>query len=382
MRFIHTADWHLGRQFHNVSLIEDQRHVLAQIAALAVEAGVDALVVAGDVFDRAVPSPEAVALLDEFLAETVLWHGVPVVMIAGNHDSGRRLGFASRLLSQAGLHVYGRCSDPPALLVLADAHGPVYFAALPYAEPALVREATGEAGLHNHHEAMMRLAAAVRARIPAGERSVCVAHCFVAGGAESESERPLSVGGTGAVSPECFAGFDYAALGHLHCPQPVGERIHYSGSILKYSFSEIPHAKSVQVVELGAEGALAIERVPLAPLRDLRLLEGRLADLLAGPAEGENPRDFLLVRLSDAGALLDPMGRLRELYPNVLHLERPALERAAAGALNAPRAGMSDRALFATFFEQVTGAPLSGEQDVALVEVLESLAGERREAAP
>ncbi len=381
MRFIHTADWHLGRQFHNVSLIEDQRHVLEQLVALATEAEAEALIIAGDVFDRAVPSPEAVVLLDEFLAETVLHLGIPVLMIAGNHDSGRRLAFASGLLSRAGLHVFGRYDGPPRAVTLSDRHGPVHFVSLPYAEPALLREASGQAELHSHQQAMAWLGEAARAAIPAGERSVCIAHCFVAGGAESESERPLSVGGSAAVSAECFAGFSYTALGHLHRPQAVGERIHYSGSLLKYSFSEIPHAKSVQLVELGPDASLDIQRVPLRPRRDLRLIEGLLAELLEGPPPGENPEDFLLVRLTDAGALLDPMGRLRELYPNVLHLERPALERAAAASLRAPRAGMADRELFAAFFEQVTGEALSAEQQDALRELLEAMARERREAA-
>jgi DNA repair protein SbcD/Mre11 len=349
--------------------------------ALATETDVEALIIAGDVFDRAVPSPEAVVLLDEFLAETVLQLGIPVLMIAGNHDSGRRLAFASGLLSRAGLHVFGGYDGPPRAVTLSDRYGPVHFVALPYAEPALLREASGQAELHSHQQAMAWLGEAARAAIPAGERSVCIAHCFVAGGAESESERPLSVGGSAAVSAECFAGFSYTALGHLHRPQAVGERIHYSGSLLKYSFSEIPHAKSVQLVELGPDASLDIQRVPLQPRRDLRLIEGLLAELLEGPPPGENPEDFLLVRLTDTGALLDPMGRLRELYPNVLHLERPALERAAAATLRAPRAGMADRELFAAFFEQVTGEALSAEQQDALRELLEAMARERREAA-
>lgn len=381
MRFIHTADWHLGRQFHNVSLIEDQRHALRQLMALAADAEADAFIIAGDVFDRAVPSPDAVELLDECLGELTLRHGIPVIMIAGNHDSPRRLDFASGLLAQAGLHVYGRYTAAPRPLVLPDQFGPVHFLGLPYAEPAVIRELSAEPEMQGHAQAMRWLTEQGLAAIPAGERSVCVAHCFVAGGAESESERPLSVGGTAAVSTECFSAFSYTALGHLHRPQAIGERLHYSGSLLKYSFSEIPHRKSANLVELGASGVPTVERVPLDPLRDLRLLEGELADLLQGPSPGENPQDLLLVRLSDIGALLDPMGRLREIYPNVLHIERPALMRAATDALQAHRGAGGDAELFAAFFQQATGTPLSPDQGEAFGEVLEEVLHRQRETS-
>jgi exonuclease SbcD len=379
MRFIHTADWHLGRQFHNVSLIEDQRHLLGSLVAAAADADVDAFVIAGDVFDRAVPSPEAVALLDECLAELVLGHGIPVIMIAGNHDSPRRLGFASGLLARAGLHVMAHCDGPPRTVALSDRHGPVHFIGLPYAEPALVREASGESDLSTHARAMHWLTTAARSTLPPGERSVCVAHCFVAGGAESESERPLTVGGAAAVPPECFDGFSYTALGHLHRPQAVGDRIHYSGSLLKYSFSEIGHRKSAHLVELDGAGMPQVEYIPLVPRRDLRLIEGELADLLVGPAAGEQFDDFLLVRLTDAHELLDPMGRLREIYPNVLHIERPALARAGADPLRAHRSRGGDPELFAAFFEQVTGAALSEPQATAFREVYDGVLGTSRE---
>jgi DNA repair protein SbcD/Mre11 len=380
MRFLHTADWHLGRQFHNASLIEDQRHVLHQLVELAQDAEVDAFVVAGDVFDRAVPPAEAVELLDECLAELVLRLGIPVIMIAGNHDSGRRLGFAAGLLAQAGLHVFGQYDGPPRTIALADRFGAVHFVGMPYAEPAQVRGASGVPELQSHAQAMGWLTDAARGTIPRGERSVCVAHCFVAGGAESESERPLSVGGAAAVPGDCFAGFSYTALGHLHRPQGIGARIHYSGSLLKYSFSEIPHLKSANVVELDAAGLPEIERVPLVPLRDLRLLEGELAALLEGPRPGENPEDFLLVRLADTRALLDPMGRLREVYPNVLHIERPALAQPGEHALRAHRQAGGDRELFGAFFEQVTGTALSGAQQAAFTEVYDGLLRTEREA--
>jgi DNA repair protein SbcD/Mre11 len=381
MRFIHTADWHLGRQFHGVSLIEDQRHVLAQLVDLARAANVDAFVIAGDVFDRAMPAPEAVALLDECLSELVLGLGIPVVMIAGNHDSGQRLGFASGMLAKAGLHVFGECAATPGTVAVPTPSGPGYFVALPYAEPALVREASGVASLQTHDQAMAWLTAQARTAIPAGERSVCVAHCFVVGGEESESERPLSVGGAVAVPADCFAGFSYVALGHLHRPQAIGARVHYSGSLLKYSFSEIPHVKSVNLVELDAAGVPSIERLPLAPLRDLRRVDGDLASLLAGPAPGEHREDFLLVRLTDSRELLDPMRRLREVYPNLLQIERTALTMPGEHALQAHRRPGGDQQLFAAFFEQVTGASLSPAQEEAFLQTYDALLRADRESS-
>ncbi len=380
MKFIHTADWHLGRQFHNVSLIEDQRHALEQMVALARDVEADAFVIAGDVYDRAVPNPEAVTLLDGFLGELVRGLEVPVIMIAGNHDSASRLGFGAELLRPSGLHIFGPVVSKPGVATLEDAAGPVHFVGLPYAEPAVTREATGEADIHNHEQAMAWLTRAARSQAPAGERTVCVAHCFVAGGEESESERPLSVGGASAVPKSVFEGFTYTALGHLHRPQRLGDRVHYSGSLLKYSFSEIPHVKSVNVVEIDGAGDVEVTAHRFSPLRDLRLIEGELAELVKGPAPGDNRDDLLLVRLTDRKALLDPMGRLRAVYPNVLHIERPALEQARPTALAGGDATLGDRELFAAFFEEVTGEALAAEQEKTFLEVYEHLQRREREA--
>jgi len=380
MKFIHTADWHLGRQFHNVSLIEDQRHLLEQLVKLAVETGADAFVIAGDVFDRAVPNPDAVALLDDFLAEMTLGLKIPVIMIAGNHDSPGRLGFGSRIFREAGVFVHGQVEVMPQPVVINDTWGPVHFFGLPYAEPAVVRDRSGETEVHNHEQAIAHLADAARAQVPPGERSVCIAHCFAAGGEESESERPLSVGGSGSVSKKHFDGFTYTALGHLHRPQGIGKRIRYSGSLMKYSFSEIPHTKSASVVSIDSDGSVEVTEHVLKPKRDLRMIEGELSELIKGPAPGENPEDFLLVRLTDRKALLDPLGRMREVYPNVLHIERSALDQASPTALEARQPGRGDEVLFADFFEEVTGESLSEEEAAAFVEIYESVRLAEREA--
>lgn len=373
MRFIHTADWHLGRLLHGLHLTEDQSHVLDQLLALVRDTKPDALIVAGDIYDRAVPPPDAVGLLDHVLSEVVLGAGVPVVLIAGNHDSPERLGFASRILTDRGLHVFGAPAHPCGRVAFRDAHGPVHVYGLPYADPPAVRECLGEAGLATHQDAADALVRRVRAAHPAGERSVLVGHAFVAGGEGSESERQLSVGGADHVDAATFAGFDYVALGHLHRPQAMaGGRVRYSGSLLKYSFSEAAHTKGVHVVEMGADGVCRVEDVPLAPRRDLRRLRGCFDDLLGAPRG--NPDDYLLIELEDEGPVLDAVSRLRDVYPNLLHLDRLALTRGA----DAPRARpdhrtLGDQELFARFFLDVTEVEITRPQRDAFTGVLERI---------
>lgn len=326
MRFLHTSDWHLGRQFHTVSLVEDQRHVLHQLVALAIRERVDAVLLAGDIYDRAVPPAEAVALFDD-VVDALQRAGIQLVAIAGNHDSGVRIGFGARQLARSGVHLVGPLAASDAPVRLRDAHGEVFVHALPFADPYQVRDHLGEDALpqaqRGHDEAM----AALLARRVRGARNVLLAHCFVDGSTgdgavESESERPLSIGGAERVSPARFEGFDYVALGHLHAPQRRGrDSVRYSGSLLKYSFSESAHVKSVALVDIDGAGACSVRLVPLAPRRDVRILEGELARLLEGNAVGDAD-DYLLVRLHDTHAILDVMAKLRAVYPNVLHVER------------------------------------------------------------
>ena len=382
MRLIHTADWHLGRILHGVHLTEDQAHVLDQFVALVQDSQVDAVLIAGDVYDRAVPPPEAVALLDESLARLVRGFKVPVLIIAGNHDSPTRLAFASRLLEGQGLHVVGALPSTPRCIVMRDQHGPVYFYALPYAEPAVVRASLENPALHDHATAMQAMLAQVHAAHPNGARAVLTTHAFVLGGEESESERPLSVGGAGTVPAACFAGFHYVALGHLHRPQTVGEApIHYAGSLLKYSFAEANHTKSVSLVDIDAHGRCTVERIPLAPRREVRCLTGTLAEILAGPQAGESRDDYLMVTLLDREPILDAMGKLRTVYPNVLHLIRPQLTSTGEGySQRGDHRRLSDVDLFNAFFEQMTGEALNPAQAEAYTAVIETLRQGEREA--
>lgn len=390
MRFIHTSDWHLGRLFHGVHLTEDQSVVLGQLVDLVRDVRPDFILIAGDLYDRAVPPPEAVELLDEVFCRLVLDLNVPVVAIAGNHDSPQRIEFGSRLLSRHGLHLCGAVSDRMASLEFNDRHGPVRVHMLPYAELSYVRQCLGNEDIRTHDLAMRELVARIwngaedggeparftgpRSGGPgsAGGRRILVAHAFVAGGTQSDSERPLSVGGSGCVDGACFEGFNYVALGHLHFPHAVcREEIRYSGSLMKYSFGEAGHRKSVNVVEMDAAGACRVESVCLKPRRDVRRISGMLERLLAGPGEGENREDYLEVTLEDRGAIYDAMGRLRKVYPNVLHVQREMLGGDGSAVAGEARARETLEETFAAFIRYVTDQPPSAKEAEAFASVVE-----------
>lgn len=381
MRFLHTADWHLGRIFHNTHLTGDQAYILEQFVALVKDVRPDAVIIAGDVYDRAVPPPEAVSLLDDVLSRILLDHKVPVIVTAGNHDSPERLGFGDKVLARQNLRVYGNVSRTSVPVVLEDAHGPVYFCPMPYAEPACVRERLGEPDVHSHEEALAVVAARLGEAVPAGCRKVAVAHAFVAGGVGSESERPLSIGGIATVNAALFKDFHYVALGHLHQAQQVGQvKVRYSGSLMKYSFAEAGHRKSVSLVELDGAGNVTVEPVALSPRRDVRCLSGTLEEIVAKAGQDGNSDDYLMVTLTDTGAILDPMGKVRRVYPNVLHLERSYIEldgRPAAASTDHRRQSPGD--LFAAFFAQVTGEPLAEAEAATLGRLLDEFARRERE---
>lgn len=376
MRFLHTSDWHLGRLFHGVHLTEDQSYVLEQLVDLAREARVDAVLVAGDIYDRAVPPAEAVQLLDHVLGRLVLECGLPTVLIAGNHDSPERLGFGSHLLARQGLHVAGTL-DAAAPVVLADAAGPVYVLPLPYAEPAVVRHAWGVEAA-DHDAALRAQVARGLAAVPPAARKVAVAHAFVAGSAASDSERPLAVGGSGSVGADAFAPFHYTALGHLHGCQQSGARLRYAGSLLKYSFNEADQAKGVQLVELAADGTVAVETVSLHPRREVRCWRGRFQELLARPA----CEDYLMVTLTDEAPVLDAKGRLQQRHPQVLHLEYAWLQQARAEQGVADHRRLGPEELFACFFRDVAGREWNDAEAALFAAVVEEEYRSQREVAP
>ncbi len=391
MRFVHTADWHLGRIFHGVSLLEDQAHALAQVVEIAAAEKVDAVVVAGDVFDRAVPPPDAVALLDDTWHQLVIGLEIPVLVIAGNHDSPERIELGGRVSARAGLHVSGALRQAPMVVGLDDEHGRVHFVLLPYAEPGVVRHAFARArgvpGLgsaetvHKPGPALTHMVRRAAATVE-GARRVVVAHGSVAGTAAVESERPLSVGVGSAAAVEAFDGFVYAALGHHHRPQSLRPDVRYPGSLLKYSFSEAQDQKGVTVVEVDAQGAVETTHVPLTPLRDVRIIEGAFAALLADDAEVGARDDLLRIVLSDEVPVLDPMGRLRERFENLLEVSQARLARPpAAASVPVVPGRLSDVQLFEAFFEDVLGKEMTKQQKELLASVVERVEQSRREAS-
>lgn len=378
MRLLHTADWHLGRLFHNLSLLDDQRHVLNQLLEIIDCEAVDAVLIAGDIYDRSVPPAAAVTLLDDVLGELCEKRGLPVIMISGNHDGAERLGFGARHLRQAGLHILSDlsvCDHPVTLSINGDT---VDIFGIPYADPEYVRSEFG-VDVRDFDGAHRYLVERINAQRQAGRPTVLMSHCFVDGGSASDSERPLTLGGAESVAWEPMQDFDYVALGHLHGPQyRGGEHIRYSGSLLKYSFSEANQRKGVTLVDIGPEGVSQIEQRPLLPKRNVRVLEGELAELLAHGRADTQADDYLLVRLTDRHAILDPMGKLREVYPNVLHLEKPGmLEAQGRQQLDRERLQFSALDMFSDFFTQTSGDAMSDEQASAMRELITTLSREQ-----
>jgi exonuclease SbcD len=370
LRLLHTSDWHLGRTLHEASLLADQSWVLDRLVEAVASERPDAVVIAGDIYDRAVPPPEAVSLLDDVLTRLADL-GVPVVAIAGNHDSAERLSFGARLLEARGIHLRG---------AVARAHEPVELPgkgllyALPFVEPEVVRGIVGDEAIRGHAAATE--AALARARADAAGRTlptVLVAHAFVQGAAPTpDSERPIVVGTAGSVPPEAFAGFDYVALGHLHEPQEAGPRLRYSGSLLKYSFAEAAHEKGALLVEVD-RGSASARRLDLGAQRDVVRLRGTLADLLSRPELERHRGDLVEATLDDPGYVLDAKRRLQERFPFVLNVLRSALAAAPGQGSFGERvagAGNDDLKLFESFFERVTGAVAGPEHREVLAEAL------------
>jgi len=369
MRLLHTSDWHLGRSLHRADLRAAQSAFLDHLVEVARAEKVDAVLVAGDIYDRAVPPVDAVELCEDALLRL---HdtGAAIVLISGNHDSARRLGFGSGLLEKAGVHLRTRPGALARPVVLTDAHGPVAVYGVPYLEPDAVRgelppigegEAPrGHAGVLGHAVACIRADAEARGI----GRRVVMAHGWVAGGAASESERDITVGGVGQVPAELFAGFGYVALGHLHGQQTLAAHLRYSGSPLPYSFSEASHRKGSWLVELDSAGTARAERVPAPTFRRLSVLRGRLADLLGSAAYARHEDDFVSVTLTDPSRPEGAMEALRARFPYVLVL---AFEPEGAGpdgrGYRARVAGRDDESIAAEFIRHVSSAPpTAGEE--------------------
>lgn len=361
MKILHTADLHIGKKIFELSMIEDQKYILKQIYDIAVREQVDVVLIAGDVYDRAVPSTEAVSLLDDFLT-SLIWAKIPVIMISGNHDSPERVAFADRILEKRGLYIAGNYCEPLKTVTLEDEYGPVTFVCMPFVKPAVTGNATAS-------QAVEQMLSTLPIPVDGSRRQVLVTHFFVTGEQEeapelSDSAGDVNVGGLDNVPAGLFQNFAYVALGHIHRPQHIGKgNVYYAGAPLKYSFGEALNEKSVNLVELGKPGEVTVSRIPLKPLREMRCIKGKLQDLMSREVL-EMPEisreDYVQATLTDTEELIDPIGTLRSVYPNVLQIllekNQMAEGQAYEGSIHGVKKSTVD--LFAEFYEMLKGEPL------------------------
>lgn len=376
MKLIHLSDLHIGKRVNEFSMLEDQEYILLQILQIIDEEQPDAVMIAGDVYDKSVPSGEAVTLFDEFLCRLAA-RKQTVLIISGNHDSPERLAFGNRLLEQSGIHISPVYDGKVTPITLTDGDGEVDFWLLPFIKPVHVRRFFPDADIQTYTDAC-RVAVEQMDRNPQ-RRHVLLTHQFVTGASLCDSEE-LSVGGSDNVDASVFQDFDYVALGHIHGPQNIGSnRIRYCGTPLKYSFSEVNHHKSVTVVHLGTKGELRLETRPLTPKHDMRKIRGTFEELTAKTFwQNTAVDDYLHAILTDEEDVPEVMGRLRTVYPNLMTLEydntRTACNRMLGTAENVQE--KSKLELFEEFYENRNNQPMSDVQRSFVRELIDSIGGE------
>lgn len=374
MKIFHTADWHLGKLVQGVYMTEDQRYILQAFIEDIKKEQPDVVIIAGDLYDRAIPPTEAVGLLNDVLQEIVIDLKTPVVAIAGNHDSPGRLHFGSTFMKDQGLYIKGELSSELSPVKLQDEYGDVYFHLIPYADPSIVRHLLEDESVTSHQQAMKRLIERMEQSMDTEARHVFVGHAFITkhGGEEentSDAERPLSIGGAEYVSSDLFVPFHYTALGHLHQAHFVGnETIRYAGSPLKYSISEQHHKKGYLIVDLAADGKVEIEQRLLTPLHDVRTVEGKMEEIVAM----EPNDDYIFVKLLDTVPVIQPMEKIRSVFPNAMHVERKVFASSTEGLgsnVNVEKRE-DDQAMFASFFMELQGEEADEETTALFAEVL------------
>lgn len=376
MKFIHLSDLHLGKRVNEFSMIEDQAYILKKILSVIKEETPDAVLIAGDVYDKPVPSVEAVGLFDDFLKQ-LSRQKVQVFVISGNHDSPERLAFASELIEASGIHIAPVYDGKVHPVSLEDAYGTVNVYMLPFIKPAHVRAVFAEETIESYTEAVrVAISHMDRGEEQEEQRNILLTHQFVTGAVRSESEE-ISVGGSDNVDASVFAAFDYVALGHIHGPQSVDrESIRYCGTPLKYSFSEAKHQKSVTVLELREKGNLEIRKVDLVPLRDLRELRGTYEELTSRKNyEGTALEDYVHITLTDEEDVLDAVGKLRVIYPNLMKLDydnrRTRENREIAGGEGVD--ARTPMELILDFYETQNNQPMNQKQKALAEELVEKI---------
>lgn len=384
MKFIHTSDWHIGKSIHEVNLLEDQKFVLNDFLNLLDIEQPDAIIIAGDLYDRAVPSKEAVNLLDEILNEIVMVKKIPILTISGNHDSGERLEFGSRILEKNGLHIEGKYKSDIQKITMEDTFGKINFYLIPFAYVPEIQSLHDEE-IKSFDGAYKIILKKIQDAMNPEERNIIVTHGYIVSDTDhlevEESVRPLSIGTTEYVDVAYFENFDYTALGHLHKPQKVRwDHVRYCGSPLKYSFSEVNHKKGVTVVELKEKGQVLIKNVPLKTSKNMIKIEGLLSDLINQKKEEIVITDYVMAVLTDENPIFDAIGRLRAVYPNILRMEyknRNALPRDHAALDLAQKEKKSDVRMFEDFYTDMTGRLFSEEKRLVVERIFENILTDR-----
>ena len=379
MKIVHTGDWHIGKIVNEFSMLEDQKYILQQLVTIVDQEKPDAIVIAGDIYDRSIPPVEAVELVDDIFYKLLLEMQVPVLAIAGNHDSAERLSFASRILTNNGLHIAGIFDGNVPSITMEDKFGPVNFYLLPYTDPRNIRHIYQDPQISTHDDAMKRVIEKIGQAYNSSDRNIMVTHGYITQLGKpaeyiSESERPLSIGGTDFVSSDYFKMFNYTALGHLHAPQKAGyDNVRYSGSLLKYSFSEVNQKKGVTVVELDDKGSAVSRHIDLIPRRDMRIIKGPIKELMSPEVyKSADTEDYVYAYLTDRGELMDPISKLRSVYPNIMGLSRD-LGSQREGSKTSASQGYKSKTkleLFREFYTSIQGETLSLEAEAVMTRII------------
>lgn len=381
MKIIHTADWHLGKMVHGLHMTEEQSYILHEFLKIVENEKPDAVIVAGDLYDRAIPPKEAVDLLDHIFTTISKDFAIPLIAISGNHDSPNRLRFGSSLFRKHQLHLTTHLEE--AFTPIRVGHTEeTHIYAIPYTEPFEAKQYFEDDTITTHQQAMERITGEIINRMDPSVINILVCHAFIRGGSETDSEEQLTmVGNSPSIDSRLFEPFDYIALGHLHRSQYIDhKKIRYSGSILKYSFSEATDDKSVTMVDL-SKSDHKIEKIPLHPRRDLKWITGYFDEIISGnimpPSE-----DYVGIELLDDGQLVDPVSKLRNIYPNLLHLEKRIMknsDRTTEQASIRKKREMSHEELFSAFYQDIKGQALPTERKEIIQEVTQKLMQEERE---
>lgn len=385
MKIFHMGDWHIGKVVNSFSMLEEQSYILDELYKEIIKEKPDVLIIAGDLYDRSIPPVQAVELLNKTFSKIILDLKTPIIAIAGNHDGSERVEFGSSLLERSGLHIFGSLKKEVNKVVIEDEKGPINFYPIPFADVAVIRDLYEDNSIKNFDDGMKKIVEEIMKDFNEDERNVAIAHGYVTKVRdgeikdleESESEKPLSIGGTDYVDVKVFDKFNYTALGHLHGPQKVGsDKVRYSGSLMKYSFSEIKQKKGITVVEIDELGEVTTKVILLKQKKDFREVRGTLEEILKNPdLDKENKEDYIRVILEDKGEILDPMSKLRSIYPNIMELtkvefiNRNNIDNKAIANVKEK----SKLVLFEDFYKDITGEPCSEEEGRILMDIINDL---------